>query len=78
MGKKFRTQVLLEESHYHFLKKAAERDGISLSEALRRIVDRQILFTSESVKEDLKKIKGIGEDQEAAGIRHDGFLYNNE
>ena len=77
MSKKFRTQILLEENQYRFLKNSAAREGISLSEAFRRILERHIARASDTVKEDLKKIKGIAEDPETAGTEHDRFLYKS-
>lgn len=77
MGKKYRTQILLEEKQYRYLKNYAERDGISLSEALRRIVDKQVIYGADTLHEGLTKIRGIGKDTELSGRDHDTVLYKN-
>jgi len=38
-----RTQVYLTEEQHHALRQAAERDGISMTAFLRRMVERQLL-----------------------------------
>ncbi|MCW3490720.1 hypothetical protein [Dethiobacter alkaliphilus] len=77
MSKKYRTQILLEEKQYRYLKNCAERQGISLSEALRRIVESQAAYDAETINDGLSKIKGIGEDTQVSGQEHDNVLYTN-
>lgn len=69
-----RTQVMLEEWHYRYLKNAAEREDKSLSEMLRDILSKYI-DERDSVQSHLKEIAGIGADEEASGRDHDRWLY---
>ncbi len=74
MGSLHRTQVLLEDWHYAYLKNAAERDGRSLSEILRGILSEYIGKCSANRKR-LEDIAGIGADEEVSGREHDRWLY---
>ena len=38
-----RTQIYLSERQHHALRLAAKREGVSMTEFLRRMVDRQLL-----------------------------------
>ena len=69
-----RTQVMLAEWHYEYLKNAAEREGKSLSEMLRNILSKYI-DERDSARKHLKEIAGIGADEEASGRDHDRWLY---
>jgi len=69
-----RTQVMLEEWHYKYLKSAAERQGRSLSEVLRDILSKYVDERGTGPRR-LKEIAGIGADEEASGRDHDRWLY---
>jgi metal-responsive CopG/Arc/MetJ family transcriptional regulator len=69
-----RTQVMLKEWHYRYLKNAAEQESKSLSEILRNILSKYI-DENESTQKHLKEIAGIGADMEASGRDHDRWLY---
>ena len=69
-----RTQLMLEEWHYEYLKNAAEREGKSLSEILRDILSKYI-DERDSAQSHLREIAGIGADEEASGRDHDKWLY---
>ncbi|MBT9172125.1 MAG: hypothetical protein DDT21_00506 [Syntrophomonadaceae bacterium] len=75
MSKKYRTQLLLEEEQYRYLKSIAQRDGISMSEALRQILSQFTISNYGAVRERLQSIEGIGEDREISGKEHDSVLY---
>ncbi len=77
MGALHRTQVLLEDWHYAYLKNAAERDGKSLSEVLRGILGEHIK-KDDSARKRLEEIAGIGADEEASGREHDKWLYQKD
>ena len=72
-----RTQVLLEDWHYAYLKNTAERDGRSLSEILREILSKYIKEGG-STRQRLEEIAGIGADDEASGREHDRWLYQKD
>ena len=69
-----RTQVMLEEWHYEYLKNVAEREDKSFSEILRDILSKYI-DERDSVRSRLKEIDGIGADEKASGRDHDRWLY---
>lgn len=69
-----RTQLMLEEWHYRYLKNVAEREDKSLSGILRDILSKHI-DEHDSTRSRLKEIAGIGADEEASGRDHDKWLY---
>jgi hypothetical protein len=69
-----RTQVLLEPWQYGALKALAEREGISMSDMVRRILSRRLRPRS-SRRRGLQRMAGIGRDRKAAGRDHDRWLY---
>ena len=75
MGTLHRTQVLLEDWHYKYLKGVAERSDRSLSETLRGILSEHITKEHGAGKNRLGEIAGIGADEEASGRDHDNWLY---
>lgn len=72
-----RTQILLEEWQYEGLKALAEREGVSLSYMVRRILTKQLGPRSPRRK-GLQAIAGIGRDKKASGRDHDRWLYGSE
>lgn len=69
-----RTQVLLEPWQYGALKALADREGISMSDMIRRILTRQLRPRSRGTR-GLRTIAGIGRDRKASGRDHDRWLY---
>ena len=69
-----RTQIMIEDWQYEALKAQAERQGQSMSELLRLMLDAY-LCKEPSRKHGLEDIRGIGADRKASGRRHDEFLY---
>lgn len=51
-----RTQIYIPQNQLKFLKKIAWQDDISLSETIRRIIDKQLINQSKSTKSE----KNIG------------------
>jgi hypothetical protein len=74
MGSLHRTQVLLEDWHYEYLKSIAQRDSKSLSEVLRDILSEYIR-KGDFARNPIEGIAGIGIDEEASGREHDRWLY---
>jgi predicted CopG family antitoxin len=70
-----RTQVLLEDRHYAFLKKKSEEENKSISQVLREILDR---YARRSKIYSLSSIAGIAEDSECYGRDHDKWLYGKK
>lgn len=70
-----RTQVMIDEKHYAFLKKKSEEEKKSISQILREILDS---YSKKSDVYSLSSISGIAEDAEAYGRDHDKWLYNKK
>jgi len=70
-----RTQVMLEEKHYQFLKKLSEQGNKSISQILREIIDS---YAAKTGAFSLSSIAGIAEDHEAYGRDHDRWLYKKK
>ncbi len=69
-----RTQVLLEDWQYEALKAQAERQGRSMSDVLRGMLD-SFLDKDGEQRPALTDIRGIGSDRETSGRDHDETLY---
>lgn len=69
-----RIHILLDDWQYEALKARAQREGRSMSELLRRILDAH-LRKSASRTPRLADIRAGGKDRTARGRDHDRFLY---
>ena len=71
-----RTQVYFTREQHEALRRAAEREGISMTEELRRLVDRHLLAKpDELAREPYFGFVGIGESGDAeVAERHDDYL----
>ena len=69
-----RTQIMLDDWQYEALKAQAERQGRSMSELLREML-QTFLDKEPDRRSELDDICGIGTDRKASGRRHDEFLY---
>jgi hypothetical protein len=68
-----RTQLLIEDWQYEYLKSISEEQGKSISEIVREII---AAFIEEGTSgESLSAICGLGEDSEGYGRDHDRLLY---
>ncbi len=67
-----RTQVILEEKHYEFLKKVSKERKKSISQILREIIES---YSEKTEVFSLSSIEGIAEDSEVFGRDHDKWLY---
>jgi hypothetical protein len=65
---------MLDDWQYEALKAQAERQGRSMSELLREMLDA-FLDKGPARGSGLEDIRGIGADRKASGRRHDDFLY---
>jgi hypothetical protein len=74
MSSYHRTQLLLEPWQYGALKALAEREGVSISDMVRRILSRRLRPRSGRGR-GLRAVAGIGSDRKAAGRDHDRWLY---
>jgi plasmid stability protein len=69
-----RTQILLDDWQYQALKARAQREGRSMSELLRQILDESLRKSTPRTPR-LAEIRAVGEDRGARGRDHDRFLY---
>ena len=69
-----RTQLLLDDWQYQALKARAQREGRSMSELLRQMLDVQLARSGPRAPR-LDTIRGVGSDRVARGREHDRFLY---
>ena len=67
-----RTQVIIDDKHYAFLKKKAEQEEKSISQILRELLDN---YTKKSNIYSLSSLAGILEDEECSGKDHDKWIY---
>lgn len=70
-----RTQVMIDEKHYAFLKKKSEQEKKSIAQVLREILDS---YTKKSDIYSLSSLAGIAEDRECYGRDHDKWLYGKK
>ena len=73
-----RTQIYLSEEQHTALQRAADRDGVSMTEELRRLIDRHILAKGADPARDREAyftFVGIGESGAAdVAEHHDDYL----
>ena len=73
-----RTQVYLTKEQHAALQRAAERSGVSMTEELRRLIDRHLLARGEDQelrREPYFSFVGIGEcGASDVAERHDDYL----
>ena len=73
-----RTQIYLTENQHRALHLAARREGVSMTEILRRLVDRQLLGTvraSDYTKDAAMSLVGLGASGHSdTSARHDDAL----
>jgi hypothetical protein len=73
-----RTQVYFTEAQHRALHRAAEREGLSMTELLRRLVDRHLLARRGPLdfdKEAVLALVGLGESGETrTSAEHDAAL----
>jgi hypothetical protein len=73
-----RTQVYLSEEQHAALQRSAERDGLSMTEALRRLIDLHVLAKGADPARDREayfSFVGMGESGAAdVAERHDDYL----
>lgn len=72
-----RTQLLIEDWQYESLRARAEREGRSLSDLVREILDSVLTSPAQHRRHRLSDIEGIGEDSGAYGDDHDRHLYGD-
>lgn len=72
---KHRTQVQLEKWQYEALKRLAREKEISLSEALRQILDRELPSRKKPERKKREQLAGFFSDREGTGRDHDRYLY---
>ncbi len=70
-----RTQVILEDKQYQFLKKVSSEEKKSISQVLREIIQ---IYSEKKGVFSVSSIAGIAEDSEVYGKDHDKWLYKKK
>jgi predicted CopG family antitoxin len=70
-----RTQILIDDKQYAFLKKKSEQEKKSISQILREMLDS---YTKKSDIYSLSLLAGIFEDEESDGRDHDKWIYGKK
>jgi predicted CopG family antitoxin len=70
-----RTQVIIDDKHYAFLKEKAKQEKKSISQVLREIIES---YSRKSDVYSLLSVSGIAEDAECYGKDHDKWLYGKK
>jgi predicted CopG family antitoxin len=68
-----KTQIIIEDKHYEFLKAYSKKENKSISRILREIIDS---FREKTGLFSLSSIAGIAEDTGLYGKDHDKSLYD--
>lgn len=68
---------MIEDWQYEALRARAEREGCSLSAALRGILEAALAAPANDDRGRLDRMAGIGEDPAAYGQDHDRYLYGD-
>ena len=71
----YRTQIMLEEKQYEFLKRLSQGKKKSMSRVLREILDS---YSKKTKNFPLMSISGIGDDPFVSGRDHDKWLYGKK
>jgi len=71
-----RTQLIIEDWQYEYLKGISEEKGKSISEIVRGMITSFV--ETDTSGETLSAICGLGEDDEGYGIDHDRLLYGTK
>jgi hypothetical protein len=74
-----RTNIVLGDTQYEFLKERSQQSGKSMSAILRDLIDGLIVRRS-SARDPIRSIVGLGRSKgsRAPGPRHDEILYQRE
>jgi hypothetical protein len=74
-----RTNIVLGDAQYQFLKERSQQSGRSMSAILRDLIDGLIVRRS-SGRDPIRSIVGLGRSRgnRAPGPRHDEVLYRKE
>jgi len=70
-----RTQIMLEEAQHRFLSEIARLKGISLSEAIRQLIDEKQVQISLAQADGALEISRGAVEGDGGDIHHDEVLY---
>lgn len=76
-----RTNIVLGDAQYQFLKEQSRQSGKSMSAILRDLIDRMLFRrAASSARDPIRSIIGLGRSKRgrAPGPRHDELLYRKE
>ena len=80
VGTRHRTQLYLDETHYRYLVDQAEREGISLAEVVRRLIDEKIGLAHAHRKSRFLEVclDGFSIGRKDGSSRHDDYIYRGK
>ena len=71
-----KTHVLLEDWQYEALQSLAAQEQRSISALVREMLTSHLAVHSQTARQHLSAMEGIGADADATGQDHDTFLYS--
>jgi len=71
-----KTHVLLEDWQYEALQSLAAQEQQSISALVRDMLTSHLAVHSQTARQRLMAMEGIGADADATGQDHDTFLYS--
>jgi len=75
-----RTQLYLDETRYRYLVDRAEREGVSLAEVVRRLIDEEIAQPKSRRKTKFLDmcLDGFTTGRKDGSTRHDDYIYRKK
>ena len=75
-----RTQLYLDETHHRYLVGQAEREGISLAEVVRRLIEEKITLADARRKSRFLDVclDGFSTGRKDGSSRHDDYIYQGK
>lgn len=73
-----RTQIILEDEQYRFLKAKAQKEGASIAELVRRLIEGEMRQRIDYRKSPLLRLQPIDTGLEDGSVRHDDYIYRRQ
>lgn len=77
---KHRTQLYLDEHHYRYLVEQAEREGISLAEVVRRLIEEKLNRSIDYEKNPFFELcrRRFSFGRKDGSVHHDDYIYRGK
>lgn len=73
-----RTQIILEDDHYRFLKRKSEEEGVSIAQIVRQLIEAKMKEKIDYKKSPLLSIEPVDTGRRDASVRHDDYIYRRK